>query len=142
MSDDQLTESHHIWLREAARDQRRRATPTEQRLWAVLRGRKLSGWRFRRQDPIGPYIADFLCAEAHLIVEIDGSVHEDQQEYDAERDDYLHQLGYRVLRVSALQVSRDLPGALAVIEGACQAPPLPRTWRGGRGVRGFPVDSQ
>ncbi len=133
VSDDQITQPHHLWLREAARDQRRRATPTEQKLWAVLRGRQVGGWRFRRQHPIGPYIVDFLCAEARLIVEIDGVIHEHQREYDAERDNYLEQLGYRIVRVPADVVARDLPRALDVIRTACQTPPLPCAGEGGGG---------
>jgi very-short-patch-repair endonuclease len=133
VTDDRIKEAHHIWLREAARDQRRRATPTEQRLWTVLRGRQVDGWRFRRQHPIGPYIVDFLCAEARLVIEIDGSIHEEQREYDAERDDYLHQLGDRVLRMPVDTVARGLPQALSMIRTACQPPPFPRT---GEGVGG------
>jgi very-short-patch-repair endonuclease len=93
----------------------------------------MGGWRFRRQHPIGPYIVDFLCAEARFVIEIDGSIHNDQREYDAERDDYLHELGYRVLRIPAVTVAGNLPQTLNMIRTACQTPPLPRT---GEGVGG------
>jgi very-short-patch-repair endonuclease len=115
--------AHEVWLREASRDLRRRATPTEQRLWAVLRGRRFAGRRFRRQHPIGPYIVDFLCAEVRLVVEIDGLIHEARQEYDAERDDFLREWGYRVLRIPVDQIRDDLAGALSQIEIACRASP-------------------
>jgi very-short-patch-repair endonuclease len=132
MSDERIDESHHVWLREAARDLRRRSMLTEQRLWAVLRARRVDGRRFRRQHPIGPYIVDFLCFEARVVVEIDGAVHAFQREYDAERDDYLERLGYRIVRISAKRISRDRPGVLDQIQTACQAPPLPRATRGSR----------
>ena len=116
--------AHEIWLREAARALRRSATPTEQRLWAVLRGRRFGGRRFRRQHTIRPYIVDFLCAEAWLVVEIDGLIHELQQEYDAERDDFLHERGYRVLRIPADQIRPDLAAALEQIDRACKVAPV------------------
>jgi very-short-patch-repair endonuclease len=119
-------QAREIWLREAARDLRRRSTATEQRLWSVLRGRRLAGRRFRRQHPIGPHVVDFLCFAVRLVVEIDGGVHERQQEYDAERDRYLAERGYRVVRVPAERIVRDLPGVLAQVERACQTPPPSR----------------
>src|SRR5688572_16492351 len=136
-----------VWLREASRELRRRSTPTERQLWAVLRGRRFGGRRFRRQQPIGPYIVDFLCAEARLIIEIDGLIHETQQEYDAERDQLLRERGYHVLRIPVDRVRHDLDGVLCQIEEGCQAhlllldipsrdfsaPPPPRT---GEGVGG------
>ena len=147
MGEDAQRVAHEIWLREAARALRRRATPTEQRLWAVLRGRRFGGRRFRRQHTIRPYIVDFLCAEARLVIEIDGLIHESQQEYDAERDDFLRERGYRVLRIPVEQLRHDLPATLAQIDEACQVPPpfpldlstdawtppLPRTGEGSGG---------
>jgi very-short-patch-repair endonuclease len=123
VSDDGM--SHRTWLREAARDLRRRSTPTEQRLWAALRRHHLHGRQFRRQYPIGPYIVDFLCSAARLVIEVDGGIHEQQQEYDADRDDYLQELGYTVLRISVDRVLTDLNGVLSQIATACQTPPLP-----------------
>src|SRR5687768_10277809 len=102
--DQRLSGPQQIWLREAARDQRQRATPTERQLWDALRGRRLHGLRLRRQHPIGPYIVDYLCFEARLVIEIDGPIHAEQSEYDAERDEHLSQLGYQVLRISADEV--------------------------------------
>jgi very-short-patch-repair endonuclease len=67
-----------------ARELRKNLTQTEARLWLKLQGRKMEGWKFRRQAPIGPFIADFYCPAARLVIELDGSSHdhEDQAEYD------------------------------------------------------------
>jgi very-short-patch-repair endonuclease len=80
-----------------AKTLRRKQTDVEKRMWAVLRDRRFDGVKFRRQVPIGNYIADFLCYEARLIVELDGSQHGDSIR-DAVRDDWLRSNGYRVLR--------------------------------------------
>ena len=71
-------------------------TDAEQALWRVLRRRQVEGFRFRRQHPIGPYIADFACLEAKLVVEVDGGQHDEQS--DAQRAGYLAEQGYRVVR--------------------------------------------
>ena len=81
---------------EFARQLRKTMTDAEIRLWFHLRRHQLGGFRFRKQHPIGPYIADFVCVEKHLIVEIDGSQH--NETVDAERDSRLRCHGYRVLR--------------------------------------------
>ena len=80
-----------------AKAMRREPTHAEARLWAILRGRKLDGLKFRRQAPVGRYIADFFCAERFLIVEADGPTHDDS-EHDRVRDNWLQNEGYRVLR--------------------------------------------
>jgi very-short-patch-repair endonuclease len=82
---------------ERARRLRREMTDAERRLWAMLRGSQLEGAKFRRQVPIGRYIADFACFKSKLIVELDGSQHADSA-YDAERDAWLEAQGFRVLR--------------------------------------------
>jgi very-short-patch-repair endonuclease len=81
-----------------ARGMRRRQTTAEVRLWSRLRDRRLEHLKFRRQVPRGHYIADFLCDEAMLIVEVDGSQHTDATAADAQRTAYLHSLDYLVLR--------------------------------------------
>ena len=86
---------------------RREPTEAEDRLWGALRGRRLDRIKFRRQVPVGAYIADFLCAEAMLIVEIDGSQHADS-EYDRERAAALRARGFRVLRFWNDEVMREL----------------------------------
>jgi very-short-patch-repair endonuclease len=84
-----------------ARTLRKSMTAAERILWKNLRRNGLEGWHFRRQAPVGPYIADFLCTRAGLIVELDGAPHdrEDQQLHDAVRDAWLTSQGYRVLRL-------------------------------------------
>ena len=84
-----------------ARSLRRSQTDSEGRLWGELRSRRLGGWKWRRQAPIGPFIADFYCPAARLVVELDGSQHLDQAEYDARRTRYLHRLGLTVIRFSS-----------------------------------------
>jgi adenine-specific DNA-methyltransferase len=80
-----------------ARSLRKSMTDAERKLWSLLRNRKLSGYKFRRQVPIGPYVADFLCFEARLIVEADGGQHA-AAGHDSVRDEWLHSEGYTVLR--------------------------------------------
>ena len=80
------------------RDLRKNATDAERRLWRHLRRRGLGGFRFRRQHPVGLYICDFVCVEASVVVELDGSQHVDRTAYDARRDRFLRSAGFRVLR--------------------------------------------
>ncbi|MCX2726835.1 endonuclease domain-containing protein [Thermomicrobium sp. 4228-Ro] len=102
---------------------RRYQTRAEERLWAAIRGRQLDGWKFRRQHHIGPYVVDFVCLAARLVVEVDGPVHAEQRDYDAARDAELTALGYRVLRLENVLVLEDLPRALAAIRQALADPP-------------------
>lgn len=87
-------------MREKARRLRHFMTKAENLLWYELRGLKADGVKFRRQSPIGPYIADFACFDPKLIVEVDGDTHETEKgkQHDAVRDAYLRSLGYSVLR--------------------------------------------
>ena len=84
-------------------------SPPEVLLWTRLRALRGEGPRFRRQHPIGPYIADFFCSAARLVIEVDGSVHTDDKQiaHDARRDDYMRSLGYEVLRVPAGEIMRN-----------------------------------
>ncbi len=85
--------------RHAARQLRLSATEAERKLWSCLRDKRLLGLRFRRQQPIGPYIADFYCSAAKLIIELDGSQHANgQAQYDLYRTRWLEARGYKVLR--------------------------------------------
>jgi very-short-patch-repair endonuclease len=83
-----------------ARELRRNATSAESKLWSHLRNRQLDGFKFVRQEPIGPFIADFLCRQRKLIVEIDGATHSTDEEVtrDASRTRYLEERGYTVIR--------------------------------------------
>jgi very-short-patch-repair endonuclease len=91
-----------------ARELRKNLTTSEWRMWQHLRGRQVNGWKFRRQAAIGPYVVDFVCFAARLIVELDGSSHdgEDAQvAYEQRRQAWLESQGYRVLRLHG----RDIP---------------------------------
>ena len=88
--------------REFARELRQEMTETERRLWSLLRRKQVHGLRFRRQQPIGPYIADFYCPAAKLVIELDGSQHGEarQRAYDAARTKWLDSEGFHVLRIA------------------------------------------
>lgn len=99
----------------SARELRRRITPHERTLWNELRDRRLAGLKFRRQQPIGPYVADFVCKDVRLIVELDGTHHDQQLEYDQGRTEYLESYGFRVLRFRNQTVTDDLDSELRCI---------------------------
>jgi very-short-patch-repair endonuclease len=81
-----------------ARTLRRRETGVERRVWQALRSRRIAGLKFRRQHPIGPYVADFACPEAKLVIEIDGYWHAGRQAQDDVRTERLRTFGYEVAR--------------------------------------------
>ena len=86
---------------------RRQPTEAEERLWGELRDRRLDGIKFRRQVPVGPYVVDFACLEARLVVEVDGSQHADS-EHDEIRRSELERRGFRVLRFWNDEVLREV----------------------------------
>jgi very-short-patch-repair endonuclease len=104
--------------RDRARDLRRAQTPAEVRLWSRLRGRKLLGAKFRRQVPVGRYIADFLCKDARLIIEADGGQHADAVAYDAARTAWLEAAGYQVLRFWNMDILNDTDAVMETIAEA------------------------
>ena len=77
---------------------RREPTEAEARLWSLLRNRRFVNYKFRRQLPLGPYIVDFICLDARLIIEADGAQHAESA-YDTVRDTYLAAQGFRILRL-------------------------------------------
>jgi very-short-patch-repair endonuclease len=81
-----------------ARELRKNPTDAERKLWAHLRLRQIGGYKFRRQHPLGPYIVDFVCIEKKLIVEVDGGQHDEKRFYDAKRDKWLEEKGFKVIR--------------------------------------------
>jgi very-short-patch-repair endonuclease len=99
---------------------RLRSTPTdaETRLWSRLRRRQLDGFRFRRQQPIGAYVVDFFCAEAKLVVEVDGGQHGDDAARDVTRTRWLEKHGYRVIRFWNNDVLANTDGVLIAIREA------------------------
>ncbi len=107
----------------AARILREWETPTERMLWDALRGRKLAGLKFRRQHPIGPFVADFCCPDRRLIIELDGEIHDTLQDRDAEREALLRAAGYHVVRFTNQELHVDLSGILNAIQAAAEALP-------------------
>ena len=95
---------------------RREPTLAERKLWSVLRGNKLNGVSFRRQHAIGNYIVDFVSIKKKLIIELDGSQHLEQTEYDEERTRYLESQGYKVIRFWNDQIEKEMDGVIQVIE--------------------------
>jgi very-short-patch-repair endonuclease len=101
---------------ERARQLRKELTPAEGKLWAYLRGDKIHGVNFRRQHTIGNYIVDFVSLKQKLIIELDGSQHLEQGDYDNERTRYLQSLGYKVIRFWNNAVMNDINGVIREIE--------------------------
>jgi very-short-patch-repair endonuclease len=102
-----------------AKTLRRTSTEAEKRLWRLLRDRRLAAFKFRRQVPIGPYVADFACLSARLIVELDGSQHFESAR-DRKRDEWLSADGYEVLRVWNSDLNSNEAGVLDAIWHALQ----------------------
>jgi very-short-patch-repair endonuclease len=98
-----------------ARALRKSQTATEARLWQHLRGRRLSSYKFRRQEAIGPYIVDFVSYERKLIIELDGSQHGPNEEYDKTRTRRLVAGGFKVLRFWDNDVFKNIDGVLETI---------------------------
>lgn len=106
--------------RDRARRLRREQTEAEARLWEVLRGDRMDGWKWRRQAVVGPFIVDFLCLEAAVVVELDGGVHAERTVYDDRRDAYLRGKGLLVLRFGNAAVLQDLDRSSWRILSACR----------------------
>jgi very-short-patch-repair endonuclease len=117
---------------EYARRLRKQQTDTERKLWARLRDRRLGGVKFRRQHPIGPYIVDFCCPEAKLVIELDGGQHTTQRNGDERRSLFIEAQGYGVLRFWDNEVLLNIEGVLERIGEALADPhpgPLPERER-------------
>ena len=93
---------------------RKKSTPAERRLWSRIRDDQL-GVNFRRQHAVGNYIPDFVCVQKKLIIELDGSQHLEQEEYDDERTKYLNSLGYKVIRFWNNEVTNNIDGVILAI---------------------------
>jgi len=107
----------HQRMLTVAKDFRKEPTPSERLLWQALRGRNL-GVKFRRQQPIGPFVVDFFCAQHKLIIEVDGSIHATQVERDRERQLLLEACGYRVVRITAHDVEHNVTTVIERIREA------------------------
>jgi very-short-patch-repair endonuclease len=126
-----------------ARDLRKQATPAEKALWELVRSRRCEGWRFVRQEPMGPFALDFYCPAVRLAIEVDGSVHDEPNvaRRDADRQAILEQdLNITVLRLTNDEVLLDPQVTVARVVQACSeaqqklaaSPPIAHT-RGRRG---------
>jgi very-short-patch-repair endonuclease len=93
---------------------RKDPTPAERKLWSRIRNDQL-GVTFRRQHAVGNYIPDFVCIEKKLIIELDGSQHLEQEEYDEERTKYLNSLGYKVIRFWNNDVMKNMDGVILAL---------------------------
>jgi len=114
---------------------RKNMTDAERKLWSILRGRQFHGFKFRRQQPIGSYIADFVCMEIKLIVEVDGGQHAAEKHHDIERTKFLSSIGYQVLRFWNKDVMDNIEGVAQELKTtirAMTAPPLAPPASGGR----------
>jgi adenine-specific DNA-methyltransferase len=104
-------------------------------LWRALRNRRFAEHKFRRQQPVGPFILDFYCHEARLAIEIDGPIHAKQTVADRARQSALESLGIRFLRIPAELVESNLDAALNLIDAALCDLPSPAAAGEGPGVR-------
>ncbi len=98
---------------------RKELTAAERKLWAAIRNDQL-GVNFRRQHAVGNYIPDFVCIEKKLIIELDGSQHLEQEEYDEERTKYLNSLGYKVIRFWNNDVMNNIESVILAIMNAIE----------------------
>ncbi|WP_448206040.1 endonuclease domain-containing protein [Azospirillum sp. sgz302134] len=119
--------------RTKARSMRREPTDAERKLWSIVRRRQINGWYFRRQHPIPPYIADFACVEAMLVVEAGGGQHADSA-YDTARDRHLRLHGWRILRFWNNDVLGNPEGVALMIREALGPLPNPPPPLAGEGA--------
>ena len=119
---------------------RKRLTDAERKLWKHIRAKQVEGYKFRRQEPVGKYIVDFVSHEKRIVVEVDGGRHAINKAGDNIRDRWLKEHGYRVLRFWNNEVLTNIAGVLEVIRGNClKHPPLnPLPSREGNRVEEFP----
>jgi very-short-patch-repair endonuclease len=94
-----------------ARELRKNQSPPEAVFWSYVRNHRLHGLSFRRQHPLGPYIADFYCAEAQMVIELDGRTHGTRQAHDRARDAWMHHRGILVVRIPVPTLTKD-PGVV------------------------------
>ena len=104
-------------LKHRARELRKQGVLSEVLLWTQLKGRKMRGYQFMRQKPVGEYIVDFYCSKLQLVIEIDGESHNGRFDYDMGRQQFLESLGLTVLRFNDVEVKRDVENVVMAIEG-------------------------
>ncbi len=133
---------------EKAKELRKNLSKAEAKLWSVLKTGQLEGYKFRKQQPVGPFIVDFICNQKRLVIELDGGQHAEQQEYDTKRTAFLEQAGYTVLRFWNNEVLENPEGVVEVVLGKLKElpdakgeessfltpPPTPPAGGGGEGI--------
>lgn len=117
---------------EIRKDLRKNQTPQEIILWSKIRNNQTS-YKWRRQVSIGPYIADFYCAKKLLVIEVDGSQHLENKEYDKERNNYFLNLGIRTIRFWNNEINTNIDGVILKIETELQKEPHPNPLLKGEG---------
>jgi len=115
MAEGKLIRQSAMNLTNKARSLRKNQTDVEQLVWKHLRNRQLYNYKFRRQFPIEPYIADFVCLDLKLIIELDGGQHASQIDYDNQRSLFLEQRGFKVIRFWNNDVIENTVGVLEAI---------------------------
>ena len=125
-----------------AKNLRNRLTDAEKLLWRYLRAKQLEGFKFRRQQPIGKYIVDFVCFEKGIVIEVDGGQHAVEREKDEKRDKWLKGQDLKVLRFWNNEVLTNIEGVLEVIRKQClYHPPLTPPIKGGEEKEGFTLSN-
>jgi len=112
---EKLLTADNLALRQRAKAMRQEMSEAEAKLWQYLRAGRLNGYKFRRQQPMGNYIVDFMCVTPKLIVEADGGQHTEQAAYDHARTAYLNSLGFTVLRFWNHEILQQTNDVLAEI---------------------------
>jgi leucyl-tRNA synthetase len=121
-------------LKKYARQNRQPQTEAEDKLWQLVRNNQL-GFKIRRQHPIGTYIADFICLDKKLIIEIDGAIHNETKEYDENRTAVLNQLGFEVIRFTNNEIENNIDAVVASIKTKCAS--IPSLLERGQGGEAF-----
>ncbi len=103
-----------------SKELRRLQTPSEDRLWTILKGRRFFGYKFRRQKIIGCYIVDFVCLDTKIIIELDGMQHLEQKDYDQNRTAFLESLGFKIVRFWNNELVYGWPSVLNRLYNACR----------------------
>lgn len=114
--EEQMKIYYNPKLKQLARNLRNNSTPAEIKLWNQLKARKMFGFQFMRQKPIGNYIVDFYCSRLALVIELDGESHEGKQLQDKEKDQWLEDHGISILRFTNSEVFSDMRSVLETIE--------------------------
>jgi len=120
-------------IAKVAKTLRQNSTKAERLLWRNLKAKQMKGFKFRRQEPIGNYVVDFVCFESQVVIEVDGSQHMVEVAKDKERERWLRSQGFTILRFWNNEVLRNLEGVLEVIRLSClNHPPFIPPIKGGK----------